>query len=72
MDINFDNKKSKETDLSLVIYQKRPECEHYIDMWKNYDCVDCDWIKNKKLLKHQHCTQIFNKYLECVINHSHK
>lgn len=65
-------KTEKVADLSRVISQNRPECQHFIEIWNSFGCTNYDWIKDKRLIKHQHCSQVFNSYLECVINHSHK
>ena len=62
----------KITDLSMVVYQSHPECQDYKDMWKNFGCTEYAWIKEKGLIKHQNCSNIFSKYLDCVIHHSHK
>lgn len=61
-------------DLSNFVYPnpQRPECNHYVDMWRNSRCQEYGWIKNRDLIKHKNCSNIFNNYLECVINHSYK
>ena len=62
----------KNTDLSMFVSENCTECQTYVDMWKRWDCTDSAWIKEKGLIKHKNCSNIFKKYLDCTIHHSQK